>query len=233
MKRVLRVYAIADVHSPDAFEMPKLDSESFDVVLTLGDIDEATLDYICHMSQRIPKYGVPGGHDKRHLRGVEDLHRKVVIVNGIRIAGFGGAPKYKSQLFHYSERQVAVGMIRMPPADILITHTPPRATSMQEDRIHKGFRAFDRYIRFYSPSFMLHGHLERNSKSKVDQTLVYGVACRRPIKLTFDKEYYPSDNLQPRKIRFFSSLFWMSAYLKQIIMDKKHSADHPSTRSTS
>ena len=41
----LRIYAVADIHSPDSFRMAQLSPESCDLVLTLGDIDEGTLDY--------------------------------------------------------------------------------------------------------------------------------------------------------------------------------------------
>jgi hypothetical protein len=204
MKRVLRVYAIADIHSPDVFEMPKLDPEIFDVVLTLGDIDEGTLDYISHMSQNIPAFGIPGGHDDILPLGVNDLHRKVVTVNGIRIGGFGSAPKYKEQSFHYSSKQVAVKMLEMPKVDVFITHTPPLSTSMEEDPLHKGFDAFDRYIKRCRPRYMIHGHLERNYVARVYQTEVHGIAWKRPLMLSFEKERYPSDNHDPKNIGLFS-----------------------------
>jgi hypothetical protein len=209
MNRTLRVYAIADIHSPDAFSMPELDPDQFDVVLTLGDIEEATLDYIAHMSRWIPQFGVPGGHDLSLPHGVCNLHGKVVTVKGIRIGGVGGAPKYKDQPFHYQEMDVAKQMWRMPPVDLLITHTPPLATSMDEDHLHRGFRAFDRYLQRCSPHYLLHGHLERNYKATVHNTTVYGISFRRPLSLCFDKDRYPPDNHKPRRTLFPSPFFWI------------------------
>jgi hypothetical protein len=212
MERILRAYVITDIHSPDAFEMPELDPQIYDVVLTLGDIDENTLDYIAHMSHRIPKFGVPGGHDKILPCGVCDLHGKVVTVKGIRIGGFGGSPKYKDQLFHYSGIQVSLQMLGMPEVDVLITHTPPLATSEQEDYIHRGFRAFDRYLKRYTPSYMIHGHLERNYTARVFQTTVYGICRRRPLKLTFEKESYPPDNHEPTRATYIEPLRWINRF---------------------
>jgi hypothetical protein len=220
MKRILRVYAITDIHSPDAFEMPELDPEIYDVVLTMGDIDEATLDYISHRSLKIPTYGVPGGHDKILPRGVCDLHGKVVTVKGIRIGGFGGAPKYKDQRFHYSRGQVAIQMIGMPKVDILITHTPPLATSMQEDPLHRGFQAFDGYLRRCTPSYMIHGHLERNYMAQVYQTTVHGIRWQRPLTLSFDKQSYPPDNHEPKREPFIFPFRWIQSHIKRRRVDE-------------
>jgi predicted phosphodiesterase len=215
MKQTLKVYVITDVHSPDAFNMPELDPDQFDIVVTLGDIKEDTLDYISYMSRHIPQYGVPGGHDRSLPRGVCDLHGKFVTVKGIRIGGYGGAPKYKDQPFHYREREVARHMKRMPPVDLLITHTPPLATSMDKDPLHQGFRAFDDYIQRCQPSYLIHGHLERNSKAKIHQTTVYGISLRRPLTLYFDKDSYPADNHKPRRISVLSSFSWIWCLLKR------------------
>jgi predicted phosphodiesterase len=215
MMRTLKVYAITDVHSPDAFNMPELDPDQFDVVVTLGDIEEATLDYISYMSRWIPQYGVPGGHDRSLPRGVCDLHGKVVTVKGIRIGGFGGAPKYKDRPFHYQEREVARQMKRMPPVDLLITHTPPLATSKDKDPLHKGFQAFDDYIQRCRPCYLLHGHLERNYKAKIHQTTIYGISLRRPLTLCFDKDSYPADNREPRRISVLSTISWIRYLLNR------------------
>jgi Icc-related predicted phosphoesterase len=215
MKRILKVYAITDIHSPDAFCMPELDPAQFDVVLTLGDIDEGTLDYISYMSRGVPQYGVPGGHDRSLPRGVCNLHSKVITIKGIRIGGFGGAPKYKERPFHYKERDVAKQMKRMPPVDLFITHTPPLATSMDKDPLHKGFQAFDDYIQRCTPRYMLHGHLERNYKATIHQTTVYGVSLRQPLTLSFNKDRYPPDNHKPKRTFFLCPSLWIRCLLNR------------------
>jgi hypothetical protein len=228
MKRTLRVYAIADVHSPDAFNMPELDPDQFDVVLTLGDIKEDTLDYISYMSRWIPQYGVPGGHDRSLPHGVNNLHGQVVTVKGIRIGGFGGSPKYKERPFHFTERNVAKQMRRMPPVDLLVTHTPPLATSLDEDHIHQGFRAFDHYIQRCAPDYMIHGHLERYYKAKVHQTTVYGITWQRPLLLSFDNESYPPDNYKPRRDSFLSLTLWIRCFLHRSRRNRAQSDCHSS-----
>lgn len=195
--------------------MPELMPDEFDVALTLGDIDEATIDYIAFMSRRIPRYGVPGGHDPQYTPGLNNLHRKVVTVKGIVIGGFGGSPKYKDHPNHYTSKDVTKGMRGMPPVDVFIAHTPPLATSTNMDRVHRGFPAFDQYINRYSPSYWLHGHLESFYKAQVEQTTVYGISVSKPLTLQFDKNLYPADDLEPKKAILMKWLGWTRYFLRQ------------------
>ena len=181
----LKIFAISDIHSSDDFTMPELNSEEFDLLITLGDIPENTLDYILFMGRRIQDYGVHGNHDPKDMPGINDLHCKVVVFKGIKISGFGGAQKYKDHPNHYTEREVAKGMKKIPKVDVFISHSPPYAVSMNEDRIHQGFKAFDEYIEKKSPKYWLHGHLERNYETMIGQTKVIGIAGKRLLTLEF------------------------------------------------
>lgn len=181
----LRIFAVADVHSPSAFRMAALSGADFDVVLTLGDIDVDTLDYILFMGRAVPAYGVPGNHDPKDVPGLANLHCKVVDVNGLKIGGFGGCRRYKDAPWHFVEKQVARSMKRMPPVDIFISHAPPLATSADEDEIHRGFAAFDDYIARHHPAYWLHGHLDRRYQTVVGTTTVIGITDRMPLVLSF------------------------------------------------
>lgn len=171
----LKLFIVADIHSPDYFHMPKLNPDHFDLILTLGDIDPGTLEYIWEMSRGIPAYGVLGNHDPREVIGLNNLHGKSVSVAGVRIGGCGGAPRYQSAPNHYSEWQIAWLMYRMPPVDIFISHCPPRAASPDEDRIHRGFKAFDHYLYRKKPKYWLHGHLGKRYQTLIGSTTVSGV----------------------------------------------------------
>ncbi|MGA7393360.1 MAG: metallophosphoesterase, partial [Terrimicrobiaceae bacterium] len=81
----LRIYAIADIHSPDSFHMPQLPPDSYDLVLTLGDINDDTLDYIAYMTHGIPWLGVPGNHDPDQVVAFESLHARSVLFRGLRL----------------------------------------------------------------------------------------------------------------------------------------------------
>lgn len=186
MKKTLRIYALSDIHSPADFYMPEIDPDQFDLVLTLGDIEDATLDYILQMSKRVPCYGVPGNHDSPHLPGLNNLHGKAISINGIRIAGIGGARKYKDHPHHYTDLQMKMMMKLVPPADLIISHAPPLATSTKEDRIHQGFSSFDHYIEKHQPQVWLHGHTGKKFTGSHKNTKIFGVSIKRPLTLEFD-----------------------------------------------
>jgi Icc-related predicted phosphoesterase len=144
----------------------------------------------------VPCYGVPGNHDKLRPAGLNNLHGRVVTVNGVRIAGIGGARKYKTHPNHYTDLQMNRTMLRLPLADLIIAHSPPLATSQKEDPIHQGFACFDRYIKKYRPQAWIHGHTGKKFTGSVESTAVYGVNVRRPLILEFDLTARPESKLK-------------------------------------
>ena len=188
----LRIYVIADIHSPDSFRMGQISSETYDLVLTLGDIDEGTLDYIGYMSHGIPWLGVLGNHDPAQEIGFENLHARSVAFHGLRLGGCGGGPRYKKDTpNHYTERQIAKFLKKMPPVDLFISHAPPPSAATNgglvspTDYIHRGFDAFDAYLRAARPRFWLHGHLSRRYSCTVEGTKVMGICGAQPLVLDF------------------------------------------------
>jgi Icc-related predicted phosphoesterase len=188
----LRIYAIADIHSPDSFRMTQLSPETYDLILTLGDIDEGTLDYIDYMTHGIPWLGVPGNHDPEQEIGFESLHARTVAFRGLRLGGCGGGPSYKKDCpNHYTERQIKKFLRKMPTVDLFISHAPPPSAALNgglvapSDYIHRGFDAFDAYLHAAQPRFWLHGHLSRRYTCMVDNTKVIGISGAQPLILDF------------------------------------------------
>ena len=183
MRKTLRIFAFSDIHSPDDFEIGEIDPNQFDLVVTLGDISEATLDYILYQAKNVPCFGVPGNHDKADPAGLTNIHGKVIDFHGIRIGGIGGSRKYKDEPNHYSSRQMNWIVNRLSPADLILSHSPPLATSLNEDRLHQGFACFDRYIKLHKPQAWLHGHTGKTFTGGYEGTAVYGINVRRPLTL--------------------------------------------------
>jgi len=181
--RELTVLAFADLHSPDSFVLPEYGSIGFDVVVTLGDIPLGLIERILHYAGNRPCLGIAGNHDPQEIPGILNLHRQTVVVQGVKFGGFGGAPRYKRAPNHYTEFQVARGMILMPKVDVFLSHAPPRVTSCNEGRLHRGFRAFDLYLKRQNPGWWFHGHLSQQSTCSVGQTTVCGVHEQRLMRI--------------------------------------------------
>ena len=93
----LRIFAFADIHSPETLHLSEIKPEKYDVILTLGDISSETFDYISYMARLVKIYGVLGNHDPKEIPGLNNIHCKTVVLKDkIRLGGFGGAPKYEN-----------------------------------------------------------------------------------------------------------------------------------------
>ena len=89
------ILAVADLHSRHV-EIP---NNHPDVVLLLGDISFQTVETLDKLFS-CPKLGVLGNHDgPDYLQGTSilNVHAQVVEVEGIRFAGFSGAPRYNAK----------------------------------------------------------------------------------------------------------------------------------------
>lgn len=96
---------------------------------------------------------------------------RVVRVKGLIIAGMGGSIRYNDGENQYTDRQMTWKLIRLIPRlvfnkvffgrylDILLTHSPPRFLGDREDPTHRGFTSFLWFMRWFSPRYLLHGHV--------------------------------------------------------------------------
>ncbi|WP_147614590.1 metallophosphoesterase [Treponema pectinovorum] len=87
------------------------------------------------------------------------------------ISGISGSKKYNNGLNQYSEFQMKIALIKMIPGllynkmrygkylDIFLTHASPRHIHDKEDACHQGFECFNSFIKRFSPSYLIHGHI--------------------------------------------------------------------------
>jgi uncharacterized protein len=131
-------------------------------ILTLGDLDLAWIEPLIHA--RVPKLGVHGNHDPEDLlREVEvvDLHMKRTSLGGRTFAGFEGCVQYgKGGPHHYTQKKAAKLAKRLPAAEILLCHCPPRGINDDEDDpAHIGFDGLRDWVDRHHPRHIIHGHV--------------------------------------------------------------------------
>ena len=132
-----------------------------DAVMCLGDLDRAWIESLA--SVRIPRFGVHGNHDPEGLLPeveVDDLHLKRTSLAGLTVAGFEGCVRYGSGGPHqYTQRQASKLAKRLPAADILLAHCPPRGINDDpDDPAHVGFEGLRDWVQRHEPRHLLHGH---------------------------------------------------------------------------
>jgi Icc-related predicted phosphoesterase len=133
-----------------------------DLVVTLGDLEPDVLDPLGRFPE-VPVLGVYGNHDDgRYLdaSNTTNLHLRAATLGGVTFAGFEGCVRYTpGAALQYTQRQAARLARRLPDADVLLSHAPPRGIHEEpDDRAHEGFDALRDYDLRVAPRLHLHGH---------------------------------------------------------------------------
>ena len=157
----LRMLVITDTHGClEKNDIPY--NHRADVCLLLGDLSMQDIAIIKEQVIGIPIYGVLGNHDGFELYdrcGIENIHGKVIEVNGVRIAGMGGSLRYKdSPMPLYTDEESVEIAEGMEAADILISHDSPKYLHSDQDFAHSGLQGITRYCEKYNVPLNIHGH---------------------------------------------------------------------------
>lgn len=178
--------------------MPQMESAAnlrrrysdIELVISCGDLSSAYLDFILSILN-VPLFYVRGNHDEGYDErppGGENLHQKVIHYNGLTFAGLEGSMRYNSGKIQYNEVEMLHMVMKMGPGllinrqrrgygvDVLVTHSPARGIHDDEDLPHNGFKALLRFMEWYHPRYMLHGHVHTYDRRKTTRTQ-YGDTC--------------------------------------------------------
>jgi Icc-related predicted phosphoesterase len=157
----MRVLALADRRPPlDPATMAT--QAGVDAIVCLGDLDRAWIESI--RSVPLPRVGVHGNHDPPDLLReleVEDLHMRRTSLGGLTFAGFEGCVRYSQTPggHQYTQREAAKLIRRLPAADVLLCHCPPRGINDDpDDPAHVGWDALRDWVDRHEPRHVLHGH---------------------------------------------------------------------------
>ncbi|MBI5105635.1 MAG: metallophosphoesterase [Solirubrobacterales bacterium] len=159
-----------------------------DVVITLGDLRAEVLDPLPRHGVCV--LGVYGNHDDgRYLEAANatDLHLGRATIGGTTFAGFQGCVCYRRGApLQYTQRQASRLGRRIPRADVLLSHAPPRGVHEEpEDRAHEGFDVLRRYDERVQPRLHLHGHTPAPPRptARIGRTQVVHVVGHRVVDL--------------------------------------------------
>lgn len=153
------------------------------LLVSCGDLPS---DYLGALADRfrVPLVYVRGNHDGRHRDAHfpgEDLHGRVVTINGLRLLGFEGSNWYNGEGVQYTERQMWWRVQTVRPAvwrargvDIVVTHAPPYGIHDGRDVCHTGFKAFRALLDMLRPRYFLHGHTHLDYSPKMGRNTVIG-----------------------------------------------------------
>ena len=178
----MRVITIAD----DDSLVGKMDGESADVLISLGDIWDSTIEKAQAAYGCTTVFAVKGNHDSAapFPSSVTDLHFNVTRHEGIRFGGFSGSWKYKPRGHHMFEQfEVTKALRSFPAVDVFVAHNSPTGFHERDSDVHQGFEAFADYIDRVQPRYFLHGHQHVNQVSQKGETTIIGVFGEATIDL--------------------------------------------------
>jgi len=189
----MKILAVSDVVKKALYsEATKELFTDVDVVVGCGDLPYYYLEFIAD-ALNTPVLFVRGNHDPRVEMGMEeercgpmgavDLHRRVVMHDGILFAGLEGSMRYREGDQMYSEQQMWRMVVLMIPRllwnkvvhgrylDILVTHSPPEGIHDQDDLPHRGFASIRWLIKTFQPDLHLHGHVRVYQRRRTETRL--------------------------------------------------------------
>ncbi|MFC4424760.1 metallophosphoesterase family protein [Deinococcus navajonensis] len=160
--------------------MPPLDA-----VLAAGDLPGDYLEFLAS-TLPVPVVYVHGNHANEDVtegeqrmapRGVVAAHGRVVTAAGLRIAGWGGVPRYRAGgSGQYSPVQARWGLRKLAwqlgrrPLDLLLTHAPPQGPHAGADFAHRGCPEITHFMGRHRPRVLVHGHIHEYEGRKSDYT---------------------------------------------------------------
>lgn len=178
----LRILALSDQVHPFIYQSRfPANLPPFDLVLCAGDLPGGYMEFVA-TKVTVPVLYVEGNHNEENVKdylgsshppgGVVHAHGRVLQVGPLLIAGWGGVPRYKSDLRgQYLEAQATSRFVswwpRLAPrryrlghaVDILLTHAPPPGPHAGSDYAHRGSLALQYFHQWYRPRLHLHGHV--------------------------------------------------------------------------
>ncbi|MCL6086836.1 MAG: metallophosphoesterase [Actinobacteria bacterium] len=155
--------------------------KDIDFIISCGDLPNYYLEFIVTMLNK-PLFYVKGNHsiDKVYSEsgikadlpeGCINIDQKVIEYKNIIIMGLEGSMRYNGGEYQYSDAQMSWKINRLKfklylnrifkkrYVDILVTHAPPYKIHDQEDICHRGFKAFNEFIKRFKPKYLIHGHI--------------------------------------------------------------------------
>ena len=182
----MKILCISDTVMPQMESAANLRRRYNDIelVISCGDMPAVYVEFIVSILN-VPLFYVRGNHDEGYVQyppGGEDLHRTVIKYKGLTFAGLEGSMKYNRGSIQYTEHEMMAMVLKMGPQlqfrrwrtrkniDVLVTHSPPRGIHDMPDRPHTGFKAMLRFLEWYRPRYMLHGHVHTYDRRKTTRT---------------------------------------------------------------
>lgn len=182
----VKILCVSDTVVPQMENAAHLRRRYSDVELLIscGDMPAVYLEFITSVLN-VPLFYVRGNHDTNYSErppGGENLHRRVIEYQGLTFAGLEGSIRYNNSPAQYAEQEMMWMVIKMGiplrikqaqkghRLDVFVAHNPAKGIHDQNDKPHMGFNAFIKFMDWYRPRYMVHGHVHTYDNRAITRT---------------------------------------------------------------
>jgi Icc-related predicted phosphoesterase len=161
-----------------------------ELLVSCGDMPAVYLEFMTSVLN-VPLFYVRGNHDDGYSEsppGGENLHQRFIEHNGLSFYGLEGSIRYNNSSIQYTESEMMRMVLGAGPrlrlrrmrhqygVDVFVTHSPVRGIHDAEDVPHQGFKAFTKFLDWYRPRYMVHGHVHTWDRRTVTRTDYQGTS---------------------------------------------------------
>lgn len=174
----MKLLVFADIH-----ELNEIPNETPDMVVILGNV---TSKVVAKLDKHFDCTKVGLLSNRCHSALYDDtsfinIHGRVVALDGIRIAGFGGAPKrYEDdadEIGFYSNETAAhfLEQLEVSNVDVLLSYTNLAYGDVKSPNADSGFKAYNQLILKDIVNTVIHGRLYSSFQRKLGRIKVHSV----------------------------------------------------------
>lgn len=217
--REISVLSVSDQMQNQLFEKETIDQfKDINLIISCGDLPYYYIEKLIQ-TYEVPAIFVRGNHDhalEYRKNGPQsgpfggiDLHRRLIIQNGIIFLGMEGSLRYREGPFMYTQSEMWRNVFSVVPQlmankikygrylDVVITHSPPWDIHDQDTHIHRGFKALRWLVQVFKPSYLYHGHIHVYTEDQATETIfhktkVINTYGQRKSVIRAGKQHYPS-----------------------------------------
>lgn len=184
---MVKILCVSDTEVPQLENAANLRRHysDVDVIISCGDMPVAYLDFISTLLGK-PLMYVRGNHDEEYERnplGGVNLHENFTTFKGLTFVGLEGCIQYSKGKIQYTQSEINAKVVKMAPnlrwrrwrkgygVDVFVAHSPPRGIhDIEDDFPHRGFDGFIKFLDWYHPRYMIHGHVHTWDRRKITET---------------------------------------------------------------
>jgi Icc-related predicted phosphoesterase len=181
MKKKYKILCVSDIDilSNMNLESMKNKFKDIDFIISAGDVSNRYIDFLVSTLDKDLIY-VNGNHIYHKdypITFAKNIDGKFLKYKGLRILGLDGSKLYSHKEHQYTDFQMACKVFKnifslCLGVDIVVSHASPKGIHDIDEKVHEGFKIFNKVIKWFKPKLWVHGHVHLYNYLAVQETYV-------------------------------------------------------------